>query len=706
MPIRRWIIKLQHKIDSNLVVSLILVVVILCIYGQVRSFDFISLDDDQYVTQNPYVKSGLNRANIQWSFSFVEKDRTYWHPLTWISHMMDVSVYGLNSDRHHLTNVFFHMANCILLFVSLRRMTGALWRSALVAVLFAVHPINVESVAWVAERKNVLSTFFWMLSVLAYCYYVRRTTIYRYLMVCAVFTLGLLAKPMLVTLPFVLLLLDFWPLQRFAFMTAKGDNHKSAPNGTKAMAVCREAAHCLVLEKIPLFILAGISIYLSSASLKGAGNVISMHSIPIHLRITNALVSYLKYCFKLIWPVDMAVFYPYPQSIALGQAAACLAVLAIISVWVVRTRNRFPYLAVGWFWYLGTLVPVSGLVQAGLWPALADRWAYIPFIGLFIMISWGIDDLVKRRLYKTRLLLPGTFAVLIALTALAWNQTGYWASSKTLFAHAVKVEPNSWVTQFHLGAALSHHGDDAQAIQHYQSAITLNAGSSKTHHNMGNSLLALGQIDDAINHFGEALKRNPGFILAHNSLGLANLRTGRIEAAIKSFRRAVEAGPKSKKSQQNLNLALFFQDHINTAVNRMMQALSFSVNDAELNDKMQILLQSKRELAQAVDQFHMALSRQPGYSRLDPDNIVSVSTVKKEYERSLDRFKAITQKLPLDGDASYHIACIYARREDTVEALAWLERAMKIGFRHRDLLKIDSDLNNIRQATVSKELTG
>jgi len=593
-------------------------------------------------------------------------------------------------------------------------MTGAIWRSAFVAVLFAIHPINVESVAWVAERKNVLSTFFWMLTVLSYIYFARRSTIYRYLLICVTFTLGLLAKPMLVTLPFVLLLLDFWPLQRFSFMAADNANRKfmaadnanrkPSPTGANP-AVCQDAAHRLVLEKIPLFMLSGISIYLSSASLKGAGNVISTHLIPIHLRVSNAVVSYLQYGFKLIWPLDLAVFYPYPKTIALWLVGVCLAVLAVISAGALMSRKSYPYLAVGWLWYLGTLVPVSGLVQAGLWPALADRWAYVPSIGIFMMISWGIAEVVKRWPYKTRVLLAGALTVLIVLMAVAWNQTRYWTDSKTLFAHAVKVAPNSWVNQFHLGSALSNDGDDAQAIHHYQLALSLNQESAGTHHNFGNSLLALGQIDSAIYHFGEALKLNPNSSLAYNSLGLALLRTGRMEAAINSFKQAVKAGTKSKKAQQNLSLSLVVQHRINMAARQMKQALAFSVNDPELSDKMQILLKSKKTLAEVLEHYQKALSRQPGYRRLNPDNIASVSRVKKDYERSLNRFKAITEKLPANGDAFYHIACIYSRRNNTVGALKWIERALKIGFLHEELLEFDSDLDNIRPMAMFQKIS-
>ncbi len=323
--------------NAKLIVCLILVLIILAAYWQTSHFEFTSFDDDLYVTANRYVQSGLSKESIQWAFNFADKQNTYWHPLTWLSHMLDVEIYGLNPGGHHFSNVLFHIANSLLLFWLLQRMSAALWCSAFVAAMFALHPVNVESVAWVSERKNVLSTFFWMLTLMAYARYCERSNLARYLLVVLVFALGLLAKPMLVTLPFVLLLLDYWPLERFSF---KGD----WPGRLLR----------LILEKAPLLILSALLIYLASLSVQGLGIIKSIEALPMSLRIENALVSYVKYIFKMLWPVNLAVFYPYPQSVAAWQFIGALAVLSAISIGVILLAKRQRYLAVGWFWYLGT----------------------------------------------------------------------------------------------------------------------------------------------------------------------------------------------------------------------------------------------------------------------------------------------------------------------------------------------------------------
>ena len=364
----------KNRPRSEFIVCLFLVVITIMAYRQLPSHDILSFDDNAYITQNIHVHEGITRENIAWAFRSV--DFAYWHPLTWLSHMFVFQIFGMNPFMHHLINLFLHIANILLLFIVLKRMTGSLWRSAFVAALFALHPLNVESVAWASERKNVLSTFFWMLTMLTYVRYAECPGFYRYLMTFFVFALGLMAKPMLVTLPFVLLLLDYWPLCRFKLSQSGGMGHgfsQSIPSGSRWSPVLR-----LVLEKVPFLSLSAVCIYLSSLSVQHLGIVISTASVPMKLRIYNALVSYVSYIKKMVWPHNLAVYYPYPESIPFWKVAGSVSFLVCVSILVFRALRSKPYLAVGWLWYIGTLVPAIGLTQAGLWPAIADRFSYVP----------------------------------------------------------------------------------------------------------------------------------------------------------------------------------------------------------------------------------------------------------------------------------------------------------------------------------------
>ncbi|MBC2695325.1 MAG: hypothetical protein HF982_08645, partial [Desulfobacteraceae bacterium] len=345
------------NIGYDVLICLFLVIATLAVYWQINYHEFINFDDSLYILQNKQVQKGLTSESISWAFSFT--DIAYWHPLTWLSHMLDCQIYGLIPGMHHRTNLILHIVNSILLFFVFQKMTGALWRSAFVATLFALHPLNVESVAWVAERKNVLSTFFWMLTMLAYVHYTTRPGLYRYLLTLLFLMLGLMAKPMLVTLPFVLLLLDYWPLERLR----------------------NQSPFNLILEKIPFFAFSAVSVYISSLSVKYYGIVVSTELVPMQIRIANALVSYVKYIEKMIWPKNLAIFYPFPDTLPIWQILGAGLFLASISFLVFLNLRKKPYLCMGWLWFLGTLIPVIGLKQAGLWPAMADRWAYVPFVG-------------------------------------------------------------------------------------------------------------------------------------------------------------------------------------------------------------------------------------------------------------------------------------------------------------------------------------
>jgi tetratricopeptide (TPR) repeat protein len=705
------------NIRSDIIVCLFLLLVTLTVYWQVSKFDFVNFDD-QKVSDNYFIQSGLTPDGFRWSFSFKDKEKTYWHPLTWLSHMLDVEIYGMDPGRHHLTNLLLHIASSLLLFLIFHRMTGALWSSAFVAMLFALHPLNVESVAWISERKNVLSTFFWMLTLWAYAYYTRKPNMVRYTSVMVAFTLGLLAKPMLVTLPFTLLLLDYWPLKRITL---------HPPELRRLNAAIR-----LILEKLPLLILSLLSVYMSVASLGEAGNVASIESVPLKLRIENAFVSYLEYIGKLIWPTNLAVFYPYPDHIPGWQVLGALIILVGISICVFKSLRKNPYLGVGWLWYLGTLIPVIGLIQAGLWPAIADRWTYVPLIGFFVMLAWGIPQLVNRWQHKSIILVSGTSVLLIILTITTYNQIGHWRDSAALFKHAIKSVGSNAVAHNNLGDAFSEQNKLDTAIKHYFIALDINPRSTLAYNNLGNAFAKQGKPTEAIRYYSEALQINPAFDVArlnlgntllkqgknkqaaayfyetlsinpnfaeyHNSLGLALLRMGKLEEAIYYFRIAFQLKPYYADTRNNLKLALIIQDKLNQALDIFEATLNFTPEDSDLNSRMEELLKRKFDLEHALCKFQHALSKQPGFKKLDVNNITAVSELKKKYGRKLSLFRKISEVRPENAGAYYHMACIYAREGKIHESIKWLNQAIRKGFDRWDLIKIDSDLENIRDS--------
>ena len=674
----------RDKRQWVLTACLFLLLVSLAVYWQVGHFDFINFDDSTYVTGNRHIRSGLTAENIFWSFSFQDKQKTYWHPLTWISHMLDVELYGMNPGRHHLNNVLFHVAGTLLLFLALHRMTGALWRSAFVAALFALHPINVESVAWIAERKNVLSTFFWMLTLLAYGFYHERPSMVRYLMVLFVFALGLLAKPMLVTLPFVLLLLDYWPLGQKRSVAAKGIYGRTVGQ--------------LIIEKIPLFVLSGLSVYLSSSSLRGMSNYMPLESIPMTVRIGNALVCYVKYIGKMIWPAHLAVFYPYPNSLPIWQVVVALIFIICVSIFVIRMLKQYAYLAVGWFWFIGTLIPVSGLVQAGLWPAMADRWAYVPLIGLFIMLVWSAGEIFDSGRIKRFLAVPIAVVVMLALSAVSHVQVTHWANSITLFSHALKVNQSNYLAHLNLGKTLNDAGRASEAFQHYSAAVRINPNSAHVHVNLGSALLARGKIGEAMDHFYQALQINPDFAEAHNNLGLAMVRIGNIEDSIHHFRLALKTNPKFTNAMINLNLATSINDNINRAVGRMRESLRIDALRADFDLKMIELSNRKRDVLNAVGKYRTALSKQPGFSGWGGSNPAAVAAVMQQYEELLPLLLEKIKFQSTGAEAYYHVACICARKGRFHESNKWLNQAMT---RDRDrwhFFQTDPDLVGIQKS--------
>jgi len=519
----------------SLWISLVLIALIVLVYSPVRHYGFVDLDDPQYVSENPHVADGLTWQGLRWAFSSIYA--SYWLPLIWLSHMLDVQLYGLNAGGHHVTNVLVHIVNSILLFGLLHRMTGALAPSAFVAALFAIHPLHVESVVWITERKDVLSTLFWLLTMWAYDGYVREPKRSRYMLMLGFFVLGLMAKSMLVTLPFVLLLMDVWPLRR---VTLAG---LSLPRSQRGVALG------LVREKLPLFGLALASSLITYFAQKWTGAVADIDQIPVGLRVGNALVSYVVYVGKMFWPARLALFYPYPLALpgwcVTGSALALISVTGLV-VWFAR---RHPYLLVGWFWYLGTLVPVIGLIQAGH-QARADRFTYVPLIGLFIMLAWAVPVLAGR--YR---IIPLTAAALVitASTAAARIQVEHWKNSMTLWEHALAATAESYIAHINLGLALAEQGRDSEAVPHYRAALRLRPGFAEAHNNLGVALANQGKTDEAIHQFLEGLRVKPAQAESHYNVAVLLARKGDTRRAVEHLQAALKLNPRYVDARQELD---------------------------------------------------------------------------------------------------------------------------------------------------------
>ena len=523
-------------------VCLLLVLITLLTYWQIGNCGFVNLDDGDYVFENPHVLSGLTMENVIWAFT--RSHSANWHPLTWLSHMLDIEWYGLVPGGHHWTNLELHLANGLLLFLVLHLMTGALGRSGFVAALFLLHPLHVESVAWIAERKDVLSTFFWFLGMWAYIRYVQTALKRYYLLLLLFFISGLMAKPMVVTLPFVLLLMDFWPLNRF--QDASPDPHPARFR--------REWGRC-VLEKMPLFILTGISSFITYSVQRTAGAVLSHEVIPFTSRLANALVAYLDYLIKTIWPRDLAVFYPHPETASFWPVFLSCMALSGLSVLFFSQWRRFPFLIVGWLWFLGTLVPVIGLVQVGL-QKMADRYTYIPIIGLFLMTAWGVSAVVTTRDYRKTLLTSISVAALLPLVILTWLQVGVWKDSISLFSHALTCTEDNFMAHYALGRPLIRQGKVDEAIDHYVRSLRIRPTFKEAHSGLGIALTRKGDLNGAIRHHMAALRINPYFGKSHYNLAKIYNRQGRADKAVFHYGKALQIDPEMKIALYNLSWLL------------------------------------------------------------------------------------------------------------------------------------------------------
>ena len=608
---------------TDLLVCLGLVAVTWAVFGQTLAHDFVNFDDHVYVYDNPVVVRGLSTEGIIGAFTHTHARN--WHPLTTISHILDCQLYGLNAGGHHLTNVILHTISLLLLFLVLKQMTGAVWQSAFVAVLFAIHPLHVESVAWIAERKDVLSAVFFMLTLAAYARYARAPSAARYLLVALLFAFGLMSKPMLVTLPFVLLLLDYWPLGRIG--------------GQKSEVGSR--LRRLITEKLPLFALSALSCIATLLTQRQGPNAIDQ--LPFLWRLNNSFVSYITYIWQMLWPTRLAVFYPHPNDrLPLLEVTAAIAFLVGIGLLVIYLRRTKPYLVTGWFWYLGMLVPVIGLVQVGE-QAHADRYTYLPQIGLYIMIAWTIGDLLLESTPRVHRTLVGVVAAIaiVSLGVRALGQASYWKNSETLWNHTLAVTGENDVAHNNLGFLFLRRGELDKAISEFQTALDIRSRNTQTHYSLGAALIQsnLGNVlarkqlwDDAVDHLQEAVRLRPDYADAYFNLGSVLFQQGRIDQAIAQWQKALAIRPRDAEAHRSLASALRKQGNVKEAIAEYEQALNIVPEDSvALNNLAWILATfsdaSMRDGARAVTLAMKAVQASGGR---DPNFVRTLAAARAE----------------------------------------------------------------------------
>jgi tetratricopeptide (TPR) repeat protein len=696
-------------------IASLLVLAALAVYLPLVYLGFLNFDDDLYVTRNPQVQSGLTWSGLAWAFTHLHAAN--WHPVTWLSHMLDCQLYGLNPVGHHFTSFLFHAANTVLLFFWLRSLTGAFWRSAFVAALFALHPLHVESVAWVAERKDVLSAFFGLLSLWAYTKYARvtkvqgrgaggeirnprsetrrkpearnqslaasaqadsraaarvtRSTSLYYTLALVLFGLGLMSKPMLVTWPCLMLLLDYWPLRRSAECGMR--NAESGAGGTGEGRTLPWMK--LVWEKIPFFALTIVSSLVTLWAQGAGGALVSMTALPLGLRTLNALDAYFRYLGKFLWPTDLAAIYTYVGSRpAVAVFAALLVMIAVTGLAFCQRKAR-PYLAVGWAWYLGTLVPVIGLVQVGN-QVMADRYTYLPAIGLFIIVAWGAAEIARAGPSLRVMMVTAALAALVACALAAQSQLLYWQNSETLFRHALAVTRNNFVAWNNLGFFLAGQRQLRQAEACYRAAIEINPAFQESWNNLGCTLASLNRYDEAIATYETALRVDPGFVKLHNNLAVALAASGRIEEAKVHCREVARLDPRSAEPHSNLGALLARQGEWDEAIAEFRRAIALDPALSEARCGLAGVLAKQGHSEEAVRELSEWLTFQPGCAaaRLQ---LAIILSLQGKLDQAIAAYADLLRANPNDSAAHYHLALALSRQGKTRETVQHYRAAIQ-----------------------------
>jgi tetratricopeptide (TPR) repeat protein len=643
-----------------LAVCLLLVVITLGVYWSVTTHGFVDYDDGDYVTGNKSVQAGLNWAGVKWAFTTGHASN--WHPLTWLSHMLDVSLFGQRAGGHHLTSLLFHCANTALVFLVLRAFTGAGWRSLCVAGLFALHPLHVESVAWISERKDVLSAFFGLLTLLWYARFAKfrvpssefrvgARASYGLALVC--FALGLLCKPMLVTLPFVMLLLDWWPLGRVSGAECQ------VPASEDTQPATGNTLLRLVWEKLPFFALCLASSVVTFLVQRKGGAVSPLESLPIPERVANALVSYARYLGKTFWPDNLSVLYPHPGHWLAWQVGGAIVLLLGLTAGAVLARKQMPFVFVGWFWFVGMLVPVIGLVQVGI-QSMADRYTYLPQLGIFVALAWSVGALVERWPKLRMICGVSTTLVVGACALLTAMQVGIWASSETLFRHAVRTTENNYLAYNNLGFYLTGKGRVDEAMTNYEASLAINPSYADARNNLGHALAERKKFAEAIVHYRAGLRSSPENVEIHNNLGNALAETGDTDGAMVEYRFVLQRNPEHADAHNNLGIALAMKGELSEAIEHFHQALYAKPSDAGAHSNLGNALAAQRKFAEAILHYREALKLSPN----DAQARNNLGNVLAEEGRLAEAVTNYTEALRLKADnpeAHFNLGCVLVR---------------------------------------------
>jgi tetratricopeptide (TPR) repeat protein len=651
-----------------LVPVVVLIAINVSVYAPLGHYDFVSYDDPAYVSENPHIAQGLTWPAVKWALT--AGYCANWHPLTWISHMLDVQAFGLNPGYHHLTSFLLHMLTTLLLFGVLVRMTGAPGRSAFAAALFAVHPLHVESVAWIAERKDVLCGFFWVTTLWAYLAYVRRPRFGSYLLVTFSFGLSLLAKPMAVTLPFALLLLDAWPLKRIPGLLEANVPAKEAPGADPKPSVRMK----LVVEKLPLVAMSAASCIATYVAQEQGTAISGLVAFPLVLRLENMLISYVAYAGGMLWPVRLAALYPYPPSYPVWAMAGAALILAVVSLIAIRTLRRYPYLFVGWFWFLGTLVPVIGIVQVGV-QSRADRYTYLPLIGLFIVVAWaGYDLLARSSGLGRRLAAIAAGLVVLACAARARDQLHYWQNGITLWTQALEVATGADSCRAHnsLGLVLKDQGRLDEAAAHFAEAVRLKPDFAEANHNLGLVLAQQGRFDLAVAPLAEAARANPRDAELRSNLGFALSNLGRGSEAIEHFEQALRLQPDLAQVHNALGCALAAEKRTADALSHFSAAVRLKPDYFEAYDNMGLAFAGQGRIAEAIAQFTAAVRLNGEYPKAR-NNLGMALAAQGRLDEAIVQYGEAVRLAPDFEIARLNLGLALAdigKRDDAVQQLA------------------------------------
>jgi tetratricopeptide (TPR) repeat protein len=658
--------------------SLLLRAVILCaitgltlfVYWDIQNHQFLNFDDNVYVSANLHVKNGFSQDNIRWAFTFT--DVSYWHPLPLLSHMLDSQLFGVKPGPHLLVNLALHIINALLLFLIFLKMTGAPIKAALVALLFAVHPLNVESVSWLAERKTVLSTLLFLAAILTYIHFTEKKKKWMYAVILCLYALGLMSKPAIITFPFLLLVLDYWPLKRFKRLGTDHSDDKGAfaTPVNRFISFCKSDTGMIILEKIPFFILSALSVSITMASVLFHHIVVNYQIVPIVLRITNLFISIVQYLRNMAWPVELSIFYPVNRSIVLLDFLLALSFVVFITLMTYRMRGKRPWLITGWLWFLIALAPASGLVQAGLWPAIANRFMYIPMIGLFIMVIWECDERLRGR-YSRVLKVILCSAMLVYFASLTRVQNIYFSNSFSLFSRCLEIV-----------------GENELALN-----------------NLGEALSSLGRHEEALAYFGRSIKRNPTQANAYHNYGVCLIAKGDEINAISYFQRALAINPQLVNSLVHLGLIQRNRGDIDGAVEFLEKALKIDQNNLDVHNNYGIILSTQGKFEEAIPHLLFVLKKDPAY-------VPARINLSQAYEEAGLYNQAMTEYRTLDktvthkkGYIYYRMARVYSQQKKYEECENYLHMAANDGFIVMELLKSDKGFIHFRGTKAYHRLT-